>query len=236
MGTPNSSTDFYDQFAPHYRKYAQSRGKYNDSVDEAVLDSMSGYDMFDVGSGDGIRASGIAARVGARYLLLTEPSSEMHKLCIETGHDSRMVAAEDLDHLEGSFGTITCLWNVLGHVDRKSRCKALSSMGRLLKPRGQIYIDVNNRYNIRAYGLGTVVSNVAKDMLAPSEDNGDVNLEMKLNGHILRGMGHVFNPWEMEILIRRAGLRVARKLFLDYETGEMRATPAEGQLFFQLRR
>ena len=62
-----------------------------------------------------------------------------------------MVAAEDLPANE-RFDVITCLWNVLGSVvDSDRRLRALKKMGSLLTEHGRLFVDVNNRYNARAW-------------------------------------------------------------------------------------
>ena len=52
-----------------------------------------------------------------------------------------------------TFDVITCLWNVLGHVrEFENRVRAMRAMKKLLSPEGRCFIDVNHRYNARAYG------------------------------------------------------------------------------------
>ena len=235
------STTFYDSLAPHFREYADRRRAYLDAVDELVAEGIRGRTLLDVGSGDGVRIQRIARRTGIEQLTLCEPSAEMRRLSsrAEWLPCSRVLdmRAEDLDALEGSFANVTCLWNVLGHVEsRNDRIRSLQSMARLLARGGTLQFDVNNRYNIRAYGWRLVARNRLDDWLHPERSNGERPVEIAVGGTIVRGRGYLFNPREMDAMLTEAGLRVIRSVAVDYRTGQTRATRYEGQLFYQVAR
>lgn len=237
------SEGFFDRLAPGYRQYARLRRRYLDAVDRLVLQGLTGTSLLDVGSGDGERALAIAGRAGLSRVVLCEPSAAMRGLCrIGAGPAGARVdlldlRAEDLDRLGERFDNVICLWNVLGHVPaRADRVRALRNMGALLAPGGRLQLDVNNRYNVRAYGLGTVLWNRVRDWRHPAGADGERPLAIQVDGRLVKGQGYVFAPSEMERMLAEAGLRVLARAPVDYRTGDVRRTRLEGQLFYQLAR
>ena len=179
--------------------------------------------MLDVGAGDGARSRRIAAACGIGELVMLEPSLAMQGAspgCFWT------MRAEELGMKSGEFDVITCLWNVLGHI--VGRAEALRQFARLLAPEGRVILDVNHRYNARHYGALLTLGRFLRDRVAWSETNGDVEFPW--------GKGHVFTGRELMGLFGAAGLRVEKRLAVDYATGEPRKRSFEGQLFYVLRR
>lgn len=179
--------------------------------------------MLDVGAADGARSRRIAWACGIRELAMLEPSIVMQHGgpgCFWT------MRAEELGSKSAEFDVITCLWNVLGHVS--GRVEALRQFARLLAPGGRVILDVNHRYNVRQYGALRTFGRLLRDSVAWSERNGDVEFPW--------GKGHVFTNREMMTLFRAAGLRVEKRVVVDYATGEVRRRGVEGQLFYVLRK
>jgi len=227
----------YDRLAPHYRAFAQARSTYLDAVDDYVCDHIQpGMSMLDVGSGDGMRAVRIARRISASYLVLSEPSNGMYELCrAQCADEIWRVSAQNLPESQRRFEVITCLWNVLGHLSgREARVAALTAMRRLLAPRGQIFCDVNNRHNARAYGAVRVALRRLIDAVLPDERRGDTRFEWVVVGERIPASGHLFTPSEMHSLIGAAGLVAAEARAIDYVTGESSNRPWDGQLLYRL--
>jgi len=189
-----------------------------------------------VGAGDGVRAERLAGMVKASCLVLSEPSDGMHALCLARRADEVWQApAQALPETERTFDVITCLWNVLGHLPgRDARIAALSGMRRLLTPMGQIFCDVNNRHNAKAYGKARVMLRRFIDGLLPDERRGDATFEWVVAGERIPAAGHLFTPGEMRALVASAGLRVVDELAVDYVTGFPSARPWDGQLLYRL--
>ena len=99
----------------------------------------------------------------------------MRKLCRQNTQAAIWpLRAEELPEAEDRFSVITCLWNVLGHIEtNQKRLAALARMRRLLSDDGVIFIDVNNRYNAVNYGVLPTVGRMLYDFIVPSETNGD---------------------------------------------------------------
>ncbi|HEY0375624.1 MAG TPA: class I SAM-dependent methyltransferase [Pyrinomonadaceae bacterium] len=229
----------YDHLAPHFRSYSEARAAYLGSIDRLILRRIpaEATSLLDVGSGDGLRAARLAARCSVSRLILSDPSEEMVSRCrfLEGVAEVWRVAAEELPDLGERFGVITCLWNVFGLVsDTALRVEALRRMRSLLAPRGRIFLDVNNRYNAPAYGRLKTAGRVLYDLLRPSDANGDVSFSWRVGGELIETRGHVFRPGEMKNLIEGAGLKVALRHVVDYETGQLRKSAFAGQLFYEL--
>jgi SAM-dependent methyltransferase len=230
-------SDTYDALAPHYREYSRGRQAYLEAVDRVILRHAPAKveSVLDVGAGDGVRGMALARRLEARRVVLAEPSREMAARCRELGADAVWeVPAERLPQGEPRFDVILCLWNVLGHLpDRAPRLAALKAMRELLAPAGALYFDVNNRHNAAAYGWLKVLARRCVDFLSPDERRGDASYEWRIGGRSLPAMGHLFTPAEIEGMIEASGLRVARRVAVDYATGGESRSPYRGQLLYQ---
>jgi SAM-dependent methyltransferase len=229
----------YDKLAQHFRSYSEARAAYLDSIDRLILRHVpaGATSLLDVGSGDGVRAARLAAQCSVSRLILSDPSEEMVSRCrlLEGVAEVWHVAAEELPDAGECFDVITCLWNVLGLVsDTALRVEALRRMRSLLSPEGRIFLDVNNRYNARAYGRLRTAGRVLYDLLRPSDANGDVSFSWRLGGELIETRGHVFRPGEMKRLIEGAGLKVMNRHAVDYETGQLRKSAFAGQLLYEL--
>jgi SAM-dependent methyltransferase len=192
--------------------------------------------MLDVGSADGVRAARIARRRGLSRLVLSEPSTVMLQSCrLQGANEVWAVEAQHLPRTEDRFDVVTCLWNVLAQVPgHASRIDALRRMRRLLAPHGSLFLDVQNRYNVRWYGLGPTLGRALHDVVLPSEHNGDARTHWSAGGTLIPTDTHFFTPAEVLALVRAAGLRVKRRHFVDYGSGETRRFFFEGQIVCEL--
>jgi SAM-dependent methyltransferase len=226
----------YDAFAPYYQSYSQSRIRYLRSIDSIVIANAKGsHSLLDVGSGNGRRALRLATSIQARKLVLVEPSAGMRREC----HASLEVLpcrAWEIPWIPQRFDAITCLWNVLGHIERHGeRVAALARFKALLSDSGSVFLDVHHRYNAAAYGWTKTLLRMAQDHLRPRESNGDVVVRWNTGGDGIATRGHVFTESEIQHLLDEVGLTVARRWIVDYTTGEMRERTSQGNLVYQLR-
>ncbi len=227
----------YDRVAPVYARLAAERRAYIEAVERLIaveIPAGSGS-LLDVGAGDGARARRIAEAAGLRELVLLEPSAAMRSYCPAEGTMWAM-RAEDLGRQAGSFDVITCLWNVLGHIfPSAARVEVLRQFGRLASASGRIFMDVNHRYNARHYGALATAERVLRDWVSPGEGNGDVTITWNIDSQRCATTGHVFTPREFDRLAQSAGLRVEKRFFVDYASGETRRRSWEGNLLYVLR-
>jgi SAM-dependent methyltransferase len=230
----------YDRLAPFYRSYSERRAAYLNAIDRLIIEriSPSAKSLLDVGSGDGLRAARLASTRALSRLVLSDPSEEMAARCrLQPTAEVWPVAAEDLPDTAESFDIITCLWNVMGLIANSAkRVEALRKMCSLLSTEGQLFLDVNNRYNARAYGWWPTCGRALYDLFHPSETNGDVSFTWQVGDRSISSRGHVFTPGEMKGLIASAGLKVKRRYIVDYQTGAERRFVFEGQLFYEFVR
>jgi SAM-dependent methyltransferase len=230
---PNAS--LYDELAPWFRSYSERRRAYLSGIDELVVPRLRGTSLLDVGAGDGVRARRLARRAGLRRLVLVEPNMPMARLCDGPGAEVLTVRAEELSMPGECFDNATCLWNVLGHIETHAdRVRALRNISRLLAPGATLHLDLQNRYNVRAYGWRKVTGNLVRDLRHPRGENGGRRFKIDLGDRRLSARGYLFSPAESSRMIEAAGLRIVRRLVVDYRTGELRRTWMEGQLFYEL--
>jgi SAM-dependent methyltransferase len=227
----------YELLAPHYRRISEARAAYLHAVDQIILSRIraGARSLLDVGAGDGVRARRLADAAGIAEVVLVEPSDAMADLCRATQPAGVWQVEAEALRAPPSFEVVTCLWNVLGHIATPAlRLEALRRMRDGLAPRGQLFIDVNNRYNAPSYGWLRSVGRMAYDLLSPSGENGDVQFVWHIAGQAIPGRGHVFTPREVERLIDDAGLRAERRYVIDYQTGRQRRFTFAGQLLYEL--
>ena len=229
----------YDLISSQFPAIAQRRKRYLDAVDDLIVDrAPSGSrSLLDIGAGDGSRAHTIASRAGIAKVVLLEPSRGMS--CLGNGSAEIWdIRAEDLKVSEETprFDVITCLWNVLGHIrPAAARVQVLSNLRQLLNPAGKLFIDVNHRYNVRAYGRVKSALRFVNDRILPREENGDVTAHWSVGGGECSTSGHVFTDREMRGLASNANLKVEECIPVDYETGERTRFLFQGNLLYVLR-
>lgn len=233
------SESMYAGLAGVYDRYAGARRAYLDAVDRLILDRVprgTATRYLDVGAGDGRRTAVIAAGVGAASVAVLDNCGPMLAGC--RAHPAwRIFEAplEDFTDDSTRYDLITCLWNVLGHVeDDAKRGMALRNIRSLAAPGARIFIDVNNRYNAGAYGIWRCAKNVVLDGLRRSDRTGDISFTLRVGDAAVPSSVHLFSPFEMRRLIRGAGLRVVDEIVVDYRTGRTRRSVFAGQMLYEL--
>lgn len=231
-----ASTNIYDALAPHYREYSKRKAAYLAAVDRFILEGVprGAASLLDVGAGDGVRGMALAQQLQIRSTVLCDNSAEMIARCRALGpSEVWQTAAENLPDTKLRFDVITCLWNVLGHIQsRPERIRALTKMGGLLTDRGRIFFDVNNRHNAAAYGWIKVFGRIVIDTFHPDEHRGDASFDWKIGDHVFPSMGHLFTPREIEGIVRESGLRVLERIAIDYANGNISRSPILGHMVY----
>lgn len=240
----SKSQKLYDEFAPYYRNYSQEKIAYLDSIDKIIINEVKKCNsLLDVGSADGIRACEIARKLKVKKMVLIDNSKKMAKICrrniekgkIEVEFWLKDITDDDAVNNKNRFEVITCLWNVLGHVeDRVKREVAIRNMKALLARDGIIFLDVNNRYNISSYKFPRVIRNIMKDIFSPSDKNGDFEFKFQIGSKEIPASVHIFNPLEIERLIKKCGLKIIKRFYFNYKTGKQCRTIFEGQLLYKI--
>lgn len=225
----------YDAFAPFYADYATARMPYLRKVEELIIaHAPAGGSLLDVGAGDGRRALRIAQSANLSSVVLLEPSAGMRAQC-SGGAEVWPCSALDLPDSGLPFDVITCLWNVVGHLEgSEQRSSALRKVRNRLTPEGMIFLDVNHRYNAESYGWRMTLLRMTEDFFLRREKQGDVIVTWRAGEQTIRTTGHVFTHREVKQLARSAGLRILRRWIISYETGRGSRLPLRGHLLYQL--
>lgn len=228
----------YDAIAPFYRQISVEREKYLNGVDNIITtlikDSKS---LVDLGSGDGVRVASLSKKARVNNIVLVDNSDEMLKLSRRIPK-VKVVKSSIVNYLpKDKFDVATCLWNVLGHADNVGAIKkTIFNVDRnILKTKGLFILDVNNRYNIRVYGLLQVAKNLISDMLNPSK-NRYAEFYKKFDNKKVKMKVHFFTPHEIEGYMKGTCLRVVKKLYVNYETGKIENQFWKGQILYIMRK
>jgi 2-polyprenyl-3-methyl-5-hydroxy-6-metoxy-1,4-benzoquinol methylase len=227
----------YDAFAPFYSGYANARTPYLRRVEEIVIAHAStASSLLDVGAGDGSRAMRIAQAAKLARVVLLEPSAGMRAQC-PPGVEVWPYSALEVPETAEQFDAITCLWNVLGHLEEpQQRASALFQIRKVLAPQGMVFLDVSHRYNAESYGWSMTLLRMAGDFFLRSEKRGDVPVTWKAGGQMIHTTGHVFTHREIKWVVRSAGLKILRRWIISYETARESKLPLRGHLLYQLAR
>jgi len=227
----------YDAFAPFYSSYANTRMPYLSSVENIVIvHAPRAGSLLDVGAGDGSRALRIAQAAKLTRVVLLEPSAGMRAQC-PAGVEVWPYSTLEIPDSGLQFDVITCLWNVLGHLESpQQKVSALWKFRDLLAPKGTVFLDVSHRYNAESYGWSMTFMRMAGDLFLRSEKRGDVSVTWKAGARTIHTTGHVFTHREIKWLIRSAGLKILRRWIISYETGRESKLPLRGHLLYQLAR
>ena len=227
----------YDVFAPFYSGYAKTRAPYLRKVEDVVIaHAPKAGSLLDVGAGDGSRALRIAQAADLRRIVLLEPSAGMRAQC-PPGIEIWPHSASEILESGLPFDVITCLWNVLGHLEgRQQRASALVQFRKMLAPQGMIFLDVSHRYNAASYGWGMTLLRMSGDFFLRSEKRGNVAVSWNAGKQIIRTTGHVFTHHEIKRLASSAGLKILRRWIISYESGRENKLPFRGHLLYQLAR
>ena len=230
----------YDRLAQIYAKIAEMRKLYLDGVEREILARVppGSRSLLDIGAGDGGRTLRLASTAEITRIVLLEPSARMLSARSD-GVEILRCRAEDLANTVGTekFDVIICLWNVLGHISGTARRgEAMRGIKVRLSENGRFFMDVNNRYNARAYGIVPTVARMMRDAFLPGEKNGDVAASWKLGAERISTDGHVFTHPEIVQLAESAGLKTEERIVIDYDDGRVRRSPFQGNLLYVFRR
>ncbi len=224
----STSTQYYDAIANNYSFEIEKRKKYIQSINKwigSLMRSHSCTNVLDVGTGDGTRLLNILEDVRYSSLNIVEPSEKLIKIA-QSHFPMANCYNKDLQGCElpdSSFSHVLSLWNVLGHVT--NRREFVSKIFQLLEPGGYFIFDINNRYNIKQYGLFSVVKNCLRDLFSKAE-SGYFILQ---NGENLTRV-FIHSKRDATALMKVAGFKVTKVYYVDYESGCFRRSQFFGQM------
>ena len=231
-----NSQKIYDMMAGEYSDVSKKKEVYLSSVNQIVVNHAPDIIKYylDAGAGDGIRSMILAQSVKAKYTILIDSSREMVRLskasnALEVHHTS--IADYKSQY---KFKLITCLWNVLGHINSKGeRIESLINLGNMLDNDGIMIIDVSNKYNIN-YGIHNVIKNLLTDYTPfKSYKSGWFNFRFKNQELPV----YLHSPKEFRKMVQQAGLKIVKFYGVDYSTGKVRVNSIfQGQSVFVIEK
>jgi len=230
------SAETYNKLAQYYRKCSVEKRNYISSIDSIILERIVGkHSLLDLGTGDGIRAVELSKKTGIRDLTLVDNSFEMIKLCKLIGTGEIIYSPIEDYVAERQFDVITCLWNVLGHIEPyRHLTRVFQNIKKMLKRDGMFFIDVNNRYNVSCYGPKMVSRNIMADFFGGKLDKEYVEFTKRICSVSIPMRVHFFTFTEIEKLVCEANLKIAKCYFIDYDSGAVKKYAWQGQLFFEI--
>ena len=234
---PTVSQNMYDNLAPEYRNYSQSRLLYLDAVDCVVKQYLTpNTSIIDFGSGDGVRVHNIAKNITSELCLVENSCNMLNK--VKSQYPNALVLDQDFADIDfqtnKKYDIAICLWNVLGHLGNEQRIlTGLKNIRKSVHKNGIVIMDVNNRHNISQYKKNAV-RNIIKDFFAYKFENGDIKFNISINGKNIPSYVHIFNKREIEKLIDMAGFEIESKIYINYANGKIEKSPLFGQLCYIL--
>lgn len=230
----NTSTQYYDALAYSYSREAEKRLKYNLAINEWIRNSLkiqTCANLLDVGTGDGTRLFNILHDVRYLSLNIVEPSEKLISMARSFFPKANFYNRnlQECDLSENSFSHVLALWNVLGHVS--NRLEFVAKILQLLEPSGYFIFDVNNRYNIKQYGLISVARNFVKDLFNKA-DSGYFILRTGENSTKV----FIHSKRDVMALMKIIGFEVTKIYYVDYENGCFKYSQFSGQMLIVARK
>ncbi|ARV12798.1 hypothetical protein BTO09_10745 [Gilvibacter sp. SZ-19] len=227
-----NSKSYYNAIAKNYSKLARKRLKYLMAVEAIITKSQNIDSYLDIGCGDGKRSLRIIDQLKPRKVVLLDESDQMLQNinASQLGVIEVKVGNYLSQPIETKFDLITCLWNVFGHLESKEiKLLFLEKIHNSLTESGILFLDINNRYNLKSYGIKAVFQNIFKDFTG-KQNAGYYSLNA---GTDISSQVYIHNPFEMDKLLKRAGFSKVKKYYIDYDTGEEKSTFLEGQILYR---
>lgn len=224
-----SSRKYYDYLSLNYRNEFNKRINYINSVNNLIFSNYKKFkfnNFLDIGTGDGFRFQIIKKKLKIKNFLLVEESNYFYEIIKKYFPKYRVINANFLNAniQKNSFTHVTSLWNVLGHVKNKNFF--FKKVNKILKINGFFIFDVNNRLNIKNYGLLSFLTNLLKNILF-FKNAGYFKLQVNNKKTIV----YVFTQKEIIKLLEKNGFKVEVIKYVDYLSGKIQSLQFFGQIF-----
>ncbi|MCR9183626.1 MAG: class I SAM-dependent methyltransferase [Flavobacteriaceae bacterium] len=229
-----NSKKYYNIIARDYDLLSRERMNYLNVIDNIIISDNKNKKIknyLDIGSGDGRRSLKIINSLEPLNSTLVDDSQKMLEQIKSKPNLTVLNNSFFEIETEVKFELMTCLWNVIGHIDTNSQRKQFFQIvDKLLDSNGVFYLDVNNRYNISHYGYSNVMKNLEMDVLYPSESNG----EFYIGEGDKKTKVYIHNPFDLGKYVNDLNLEIEKTWFINYKTGEIKETFFEGQLLCKI--
>ena len=222
------SEGFYNQVTSFYDDISEKKIEYLNAIDHLILESlheMNEVCLVDIGAGNGKRTNNLLKKIDIKKLLLIEPSIAFVEQLNKTFNPKDVFHGDVVDYKKkpGEFNLALCLWNVIAHVDNpKTFLKAIHA---LLQPGGTLIFDINNRFNIKEYGIKNVFINLVKNNFLANPGS------FTLNTNEIKTKVYIYNLAEITALLNETGFNINVVKFVNYKTGNIEKSQWAGQIF-----
>ena len=225
----NRATQYYDKISEKYADISRQRNSYLFAIERLVIEEISNSNdvtLLDVGTGDGVRLARIINSFNNIRAVAVEQSSTMVEIATRNLHGVRVLNADfaSLTLAPASFSHITALWNVIGHVE--NRLSFLNAAKAALQSGGLLILDVNNRYNVNAYGL----RNVAQNLYVTAKKSNTAG-RYKLKFCDVETEVYIYSVGQLKADLKTAGFIVKNIIFVNYDNGQKEKCSLSGQIF-----
>lgn len=232
LNTNKKSINLYNNLFTEYEDYIVKVKKYLDSVDNITeLNLSNGSNWLDVGSANGERIINLNKNLNKKVMFI-DNSEKMLGLLLSKGLEAKKIDISNkysIKEINQKFDNITCLYNVLGHIDsEKLRNEAFKNINKLLDDNGIFIFDVNNRWNYKQYGFVKVIINFILDILKINSGDYDINIQSRNKN--IKSKVHLFNYFEIKKLLFKTGFKIKKSYIVDYKSGEIYKLIFKGQI------
>jgi SAM-dependent methyltransferase len=224
-----SSRKYYDYLSLNYKNEFNKRINYINSINNLIFSNYKKFkfnNFLDIGIGDGLRFEIIKKKLKIKNFLLVEESGYFYEEIKKYFTKHRIINADFLkaNIKKDSFTHVASLWNVLGHV--KNRDFFFKKVNKILKINGFFIFDVNNRLNIKNYGLFLFLINLLKNIFS-FRNSG----YFKLQVYNKKTKVYIFTVKEIINLLEENGFKVEVIKYVDYLSGKIQPYQFFGQIF-----
>lgn len=237
------SNDYYRRISSEYSEVSHLRKLYLQSINtllKPLVDQILSNEgaWLDVGSGDGRRLVDLCESFEPD-LTVVEPVTEFvneikRNLPFANVFQGTLEDYGESPRASGQkFELVSCLWNVIGHSSDPR--KFILGLVDLLSDDGTLVFDVNNRLNVRQYGVKNVARNLWNATRGYDWTRFRFTTTSPLGGH--KTLTLLSSPGEIEAALMEAGLVVQRRFFVAYDDGKVYPFSWwNGQMYFEVKK
>ncbi|HRY27860.1 MAG TPA: class I SAM-dependent methyltransferase [Candidatus Moranbacteria bacterium] len=226
-----SSEQFYTKHYDYYDSLRNGRLDYIHAINSYIIDNYESGSILDIGCGDGLRSLELKNKICVDFVGLDNCAEMCERARINgmqtiINESIENLSQQTINKYKGFFGSILCLWNVLGHITiMKDRQKAIKNMSTLLDSEGMLFIDVNNRFNIAQYGICNFLRNSIIEMARRNKGIFSIPINDE------KSKVYISSKKELSNLLDGSGFTIEHLFYINYKNGVTEKDQFRGQLF-----
>lgn len=225
--------EYYNHIVKNYEKISQKNITYLKTIDNLILKFLKNkiiINLLDIGTGNGIRFKKIRKKIKIKKYFLIEQSKNFYRELEKKFPKSKIANVDFLKYKTNKKYThIFALWNVIGHVSDINLF--FKKINNILSDDGLFFFDFNNKYNIKNYGIKSVLQNLLKDIFK-YQNRGIFKLKFKN----IQTNVKIFSKSEILITLKKNNLKPIQINYVNYQTGFLEKKHFYGQVFIICKR